>query len=66
MAYYCPDCSYSGATAGLRGECPACGSLAMVKRKNTEEKAKPSKWRLVLLAALWAYLIGHVSYKLVS
>jgi predicted ATP-dependent serine protease len=58
MAYYCKDCSYRGVTSGQLGECPACGSYNIVKRALVrEEKKPPARWRLVVLALLWSYLI---------
>lgn len=64
MAYHCPDCSYRGASTGAAGECPACGSFAISRKIRPEEKPPPAKWRLVLLAALWIYLLGHILWKL--
>jgi hypothetical protein len=64
MKYYCTDCSYSGSTSGQSGECPACGSFSLVRRKKEEEAPPPSKWRLALLIGLWSYLIILIIWKL--
>jgi DNA-directed RNA polymerase subunit RPC12/RpoP len=64
VKYYCSDCSYSGNTSGHAGECPACGSFALVRRKKEEETAPPPKWRLALLIGLWSCLIILVIRKL--
>jgi len=63
MAYYCSDCSYRGVNSGAAGECPACGSYALTRKLDTQEDPPPAKWRLVLLVALWSYLIGHILWK---
>ncbi len=58
MQYHCTDCSYSGTTSGRSGECPACGSRALARRRRTQsDDTSPANWRLVLLAALWCALI---------
>jgi hypothetical protein len=63
MAYFCEDCSYHGIKLG---ECPACGSFNLVTgKKREEEEPPPAKWRLWLLIALWAYLIGMIIWKLI-
>lgn len=64
MAYFCKDCSYHGKTSGQGGACPACGSFNLVSASKPEDKPAPAKWRLVLLAGLWAYLIGLIIWKL--
>ncbi len=65
MIYDCTDCSYSGANSGRKGECPACGSFSLVRRRGEgEETPPPSRWRIVLLVALWTYLLIHVVWKL--
>ena len=63
MSYYCKDCSYRGISSGRDGGCPACGSFN-ISRVKREEKEPPGKRRLVLLIALWAYLIGMIIWKL--
>jgi len=65
MAYYCKDCSYRGKTSGQVGECPACGSFNLQKDIEQEKKPPPAKWRLVVLAVLWGYLIALIIWKLV-
>ena len=66
MAYYCTDCSYRGTTSGQVGECPACGSFN-ISRGKTVKKEKPRRTiQLVMLAALWTYLIAHTIWKLNS
>ncbi len=65
MKYYCNDCSYSGKTGGPAGECPACGSYSLVRRaQQGADSPAPARWRLVLLAGLWGYLIVMVAWKL--
>ena len=64
MKYHCSDCSYSGNTSGRTGECPACGSFALVRRKNEEEQPTPSRGRMALLIGLWTYLIIMIIWKL--
>jgi DNA-directed RNA polymerase subunit RPC12/RpoP len=64
MAYHCNDCSYRGVNSGAAGECPACGSYALVRKIKMTEEPPPPKWRLVLLVVLWTYLIGHILWKL--
>jgi hypothetical protein len=65
MEYYCRECSYRGNTSGQLGECPACGSFDIGKRKpKAEEKGSRGTLRLVILAALWVYLIAHIVWKL--
>ncbi|MCX2979500.1 hypothetical protein EYC98_01345 [Halieaceae bacterium IMCC14734] len=66
MAYYCYDCSFRGKKRGKNGHCPACDSpnFRAEKADKQEEKNKNPAWRLVLLVALWAYLIGHIAWKL--
>ena len=65
MRYHCNACSYSGRTSGPAGECPACGSYALVRRSQQEaDSPAPARWRLVLLVCLWGYLIALVIWKL--
>lgn len=67
MAYYCHDCSYRGKSIGQAGDCQACGSYNISRGgAREEEKAPPGKWRLLLLAALWLYLLGLIIWKLNS
>lgn len=66
MAYYCNDCSYRGTTSGQAGECQACGSFNISRGQVAEKEAPPGKIRLVILVALWAYLIGMIIWKLNS
>jgi transposase len=65
MAYHCKDCSYRGKVSGQVGECPACGSFNIKKTGKKEEKPPPAKWRLIVLALLWGYLIALIIWKLV-
>jgi hypothetical protein len=65
MAYYCKDCSYRGKVSGQAGECPACGSFNIKKTGIKQEKPPPAKWRLIVLAILWGYLIALIIWKLV-
>lgn len=66
MAYLCKDCSYRGLKSGQLGECLACGSYNIVRRATTlKEQPQPTKWRLVLLIALWGFLIAMIIGKLV-
>ena len=64
MSFQCTDCSFSGRRSGSGGQCPACGSFNLVRSKVSVEKKPPGKLRLVLLVALWAYLIAHILWKL--
>ena len=65
MSYFCRDCSYRGKVSGQGGECPACGSRAIVvTRVELEEQKPPATWRLVLLAGLWGTLIIMIIRKL--
>ena len=67
MAYLCKDCSYRGIKSGQLGECPACGSHNLVKLAMTfKEQTRPTKWRLVILAALWIFLIALIIEKAVN
>ena len=67
MQSYCTDCSYRGKISGQGGLCPACGSPNFTRGKRSSDEAKPpSKWRLVVLAVLWGYLITQVSWKLLA
>ncbi len=67
MAYFCKDCSYRGTKSGQLGECLACGSYNTTKRSITfKEQPQPTKWRLVILVALWGFLIAMVIGKLVN
>lgn len=67
MPFVCDDCSHRGVKTGNLGECLACGSYNIRKRPYIYRDEKPlPKWRLALLAALWAYLIGAVAFKLVG
>jgi hypothetical protein len=67
MTYVCKDCSYRGKIRGQDGSCPACGSFNYGTRASDEptESSTPGKFRLLLLAALWAYLIGLIIWKLI-
>jgi hypothetical protein len=64
MSYFCNDCSYRGTKSGQGGECLACGSFALSKGSPVAEKKTPNKVRLLVLVALWAYLIGTIAWKL--
>lgn len=66
MTYYCQDCTYRGLTAGPSGDCPACGSFALVRAKHTEDEPPPSKLRLYIMFALWAVFLVMVIWKLVQ
>lgn len=67
MAYLCKDCSYRGKKSGQLGECPACGSHNLAKRAMTfKEQPRPTKWRLVVLAGLWIFLIALIIEKVVN
>lgn len=66
MTYLCKDCSYRGITSGQAGQCPACGSFNLAGTTREEVEKPPGKWRLVLLAALWIYLMGLIIWKLNS
>ena len=66
MTYYCQDCTYRGLTAGSSGDCPACGSFALVRAKKTEDEPPPSKLRLYIMFALWAVFLVMVIWKLVQ
>ena len=67
MAYLCKDCSYRGIKSGQLGECPACGSRNLAKRTMTfKEQPRPTKWRLVVLVALWSFLIVLIIGKIDS
>lgn len=66
MAYLCKDCSYRGTKSGQLGECLACGSYNISKHSMTfKEQPPPTKWRLVVLVALWGLLIAMIIEKLV-
>ena len=64
MTYFCKDCSYRGITSGQGGRCPACESYNFARKIDEENTTPPGKWRLLLLASLWAYLIGLIIWKL--
>jgi hypothetical protein len=64
MTYLCKDCSYRGNLRGQGGRCPACDSYNFARIASKEEAPKPGKWRIILLVALWAYLIGLIIWKL--
>ena len=66
MTFLCKDCSYRGITSGQAGECPACGSFDLARASRKEDEKPPGKWRLVVLGALWAYLIALIIWKLNS
>jgi len=66
MTYFCQDCSYRGKTAGPSGDCPGCGSFAMVQAGRVEEKPPPGKARLVLLVVLWAIFLLLVRWRLIQ
>ncbi len=66
MKYYCRACSYSGNASGTSGECPGCGSYALVRSKREAAAEAPPKWRLALLIGLWTYLIILIIWKLNS
>lgn len=65
MPYTCKDCSYRGKSSGQEGKCPACGSYNIGTAKADSQKKPRGKFRLVLLILLWAYLIAHITWKLV-
>ena len=65
MAYFCNNCSYRSTRSGPAGECPACGSFNLTRRRvEAREKKPPGKWRLFVLAGLWSYLLGLIIWKL--
>lgn len=64
MAYICKDCSYRGKISGQVGECPACGSFNLDKSQEKKDKPAPAKWRLIVLALLWGYLVTLIIWKL--
>lgn len=68
MAYYCYDCSFRGKKRGPTGLCPACDSPNFRSEAPDQqgEKKKNPAWRLMLVIALWAYLLGHIAWKLTS
>jgi DNA-directed RNA polymerase subunit RPC12/RpoP len=66
MNYFCQDCSYRGKTAGPTGDCPACGSYALVRPGRVEDKPPPGKARLVLLVVLWAIFLLLLLWKLIE
>jgi len=66
MTYYCSDCTYRGQTAGPGGDCPACGSFALVRSRKVEEDAPPSKVRLYIMFSLWGIFLAMVIWKLVA
>lgn len=66
MTYFCQDCSYSGQTAGPAGDCPACGSFALVSSGKLEEKPPPSRARLILLVVLWSIFLVLLLWKLLT
>lgn len=68
MAYYCHDCSYRGKKRGAGGQCPACDSFDFKLEGSGDKAEQPNNpaWRLALVIALWAYLIGHIWWKLNS
>ena len=66
MDYTCKDCSYRGAKSGQDGACPACGSYNLVRGSlEPEQTTRPRKWRLVVLALLWTYLLAMIIWKLI-
>lgn len=68
MVYLCKDCSYRGKMSGQGGECPACGSFNMVRRRaaQNEVSKKTAKWRFATMLLLWACLLALVTSKLIQ
>ena len=67
MAFICRDCSYRGMKSGQGGQCPACGSFNLkVQDAKPEEQEPPPRWRLALLASLWATLLLMIAWKLIN
>ena len=67
MAYFCKDCSYRGKKSGQAGECPACGSFNLAKRRDIgREEAPPPRWRVVLVLLLWGILGTLVLSKIIK
>lgn len=64
MSYFCNDCSYRGTKSGQAGECQACGSFNLSKKRQQLKKKTPSKARLAILVTLWTYLLGTIVWKL--
>lgn len=64
MIYTCKDCSYSGNQTSQDGSCLACGSHNLERKGAKQAPAKSGKWRVSILVALWAYLIGLIIWKL--
>ena len=66
MTYYCQDCTYRGQTAGPTGDCPACGSFALVRAKKTDEEPPRGNLSLYIMFALWTVLLLMIAWKLVQ
>ena len=65
MEYYCRDCSYRGNTSGQLGECPACGSFNMGKRKPKRRSfTQEFKTEVVGLCRRGDRSVGHVARDL--
>ena len=66
MNYFCRDCGYKGKKRSAEGFCPACGSTSYRSQgaQAAAEAPTPNKWRLWMVVTLWAYLIGHIYWKL--
>ena len=53
--------------SGQGGQCPACGSFNLkVQDAKPEEQEPPPRWRLALLASLWATLLLMIAWKLIN
>jgi predicted ATP-dependent serine protease len=65
MLYFCRDCSYRGNSSGQGGNCPACGSFNIEHARKEEEKEPERKLHVIILVALWTYLIALILWKLI-
>jgi hypothetical protein len=68
MAQYCSVCGYRSETRIHSVKCPACDSYAIKSTEVDTEKPEQSphqrQLRLVLLIALWGYLIYEIYVRL--
>ena len=68
MPFYCPECGYRSKKRIPHVQCPACDSPAIraTGRDKGQESQSPRQRniRLVILVALWIYLIFEIYVRL--
>ncbi len=68
MGFYCPDCGYRSKKKIPHVQCPACDSTAIQSTGRSRDKQLQSprqrNLRLVILIALWTFLIIEIYNKL--